>query len=112
MNRRCFLRFGRMTVAAVIDSVADRQRLNATMPDGLQMVYNAITELVGDRGGRLPGARSVGMRFRRFRQRIVDGKCLDFTSDKQGNLWYVRTVESGGTSDTMGTIPGYEKTAM
>lgn len=85
-----------MTVAKVLDAIEDFQRQAGTMPSEYQTIRDAIVELVPTKGGRLPSARSVGMKLNRFRQRVVEGRYLDSRPARDGNYWVVQTVQKEG----------------
>ena len=85
-----------MTVAKVLDAIEDFQRQAGTMPSEYQTIRDALVELVPTKGGRLPSAKSAGMKLNRFRQRVVDGRYLDSRSARDGNYWVVKTVQKEG----------------
>jgi len=81
-----------LTVASVIDAIDWHLKQDTTMPQNYQTVREAIIELVPAKGNQLPAARSVGVKFRKFRHRVVGGRYFDVREDHNGNYWYVRKV--------------------
>lgn len=96
-----------LRVADVVEMIEDYQKRSAKLPGGYPEIRDAIVELCPARSGRFPSARSVGMRFKHLRRRVVGGRYLDVKPDHDGNFWVVRSpegVRTPGTNGTDGTI--------
>jgi len=85
-----------LTVASVLDAITWHERQNTTMPQEYLTVRDAICELVPAKGNQLPSSRSVGIKFKKFRHRVVGGRYFDVREDCHGNFWKVRKVGENG----------------
>ena len=81
-----------LTVAAVVDTIEWHLKQDNALPQVYATIRDAITELVPSRGNQFPSTRSIGMRLKKFKHRVVSGKFLDVRSDHDGNYWLVRKV--------------------
>jgi len=67
-----------LTVAEVLDAVESLRRGEPPADrEAVELISNALTELVETRGRALPTAQAVGMRLHHIRRRVVGGRCFD-----------------------------------
>lgn len=102
-----------LTTTTVMQDILRYDQSGSPPPDGLDQVRAAIVDLVPSKGGTLPTARSVGVKLRHLKRRVIGGKSLDAHNDHNGNRWFVSLVSqdspdsrnSAGTNGTVGTNP-------
>ena len=66
--------------------------LSTNTPEDYPSLAEAVALLAGGRDGR-PNARSLAMRMKHFRRKVIGGRYLDFGERNHTGIWYVR--ESG-----------------
>ena len=66
-------------------------------------IREAVCELCGAAGDKLPSTRSLSNRLKRFRGRVVNGKALDSADEHGKARWVVRPVKQPVTSCSGGS---------
>ena len=84
-------------------TVAEAVKMLEDDPNAYPVLRSAISELAPARGGKSPSTRSIGMKMHHLQRRVVGQKYLDKQEAKLGSIWFVRTVDQGGTRGTRGT---------
>ena len=87
-----------MTVAAMVKKLADS-------PSEYEALRNAIWESVPSKDGRFPTPRSIGVKLRHLRKRVVGGCFLDSKDSNQGAVWSVKGVAKSDSRDSSDSNP-------